>query len=935
MGAHLVDSTVYGHLWATPELHELFDDRGRFQSWLDILVALAEAQAEVGLVPADAAGAIRAHADVERLDLARVAAETRATGHSTLGLIHCLQEVLPEDAAEWVYFGATVQDISDSWNASSCARRGRARPDLRRARARPWRWASVTATHPLRPHPRAAGPAGDVRVQGGGVGLRAAPPPEASGRGPPPVGGRPAGWGARHHGVLGRSPPSAARRFAGRSGLAAPDIAWITARDRIAEFHGLLAMVTATLAKVGNEIYELQRPEIGEVSEPFTPGQVGSITMPHKRNPELSEHLGTLARVVRADAGVAVEAMVHEHERDGRAWKAEWVVFPEACLLTGVSLAVAARLLEGLEVDAERMAANLEARGGYVLRAGAARPRGSHGQAHRARPGVRGDDGAGSNGADLAEALLADRAAGRGRGGRGAATRRRSSAPPRRSSTGCSRAAGEPDPARERCWPCPVSGSAPPDAVAARPAALRRRGRGGLAQAGRPDRVGARRQQGARPRVPGRRRARPGCDSWSPAAARSRTGRCWRRSRPARAAWTPCSSATATPSPGRQHVARRPGRGGDPLHRRPGPRFGRHGAIERRRRAARGRPAAVPLPRGGATPWARSATSRPASSWPGSSGDLDCARAALAGDRVVRHAGRARAGARWLRPAPVVGVTVSRPGEECAAASRALAARLQDCSARPGRPEPPVGARRVPRARLRVPLGRGRAPRRGWSPAPRACSSTRSSRPRRWPGCSPRPAAAGAGPVVFLVTGGRRRCSPRRRSPPDPSHEDEPDVPSGQGSCWSPRRVVTVVGHLVIHDTLETEATDARRRPRHPDPDLDGRQLPRPAVVGRRTGAGRGPATRATGLLQPGVVPGRHGRDGRRPGARRDSTSSPTARPRRQHADQARLLLLPPTGLRPEGRLPRVPDLQPAPLGHGLPRRSAVAARSWWSRPGR
>src|SRR6266487_3181473 len=110
--------------------------------------------------------------------------------------------------------------------------------------------------------------------------------------------------------------------FAARLGLGVPDAPWLTARDRIAELAGLLAMVTATLGKVGNEVYQLQRPEIGELREPASPGQVGSITMPHKRNPELSEHLGTLARLVRAQAGVAVEGMVHEHERDGRAWKA-------------------------------------------------------------------------------------------------------------------------------------------------------------------------------------------------------------------------------------------------------------------------------------------------------------------------------------------------------------------------------------------------------------------------------------------------------------------------------------------------------------------------------------------------------------------------------------------------------------------------------------
>ncbi|HEX8934159.1 MAG TPA: adenylosuccinate lyase family protein, partial [Pseudonocardiaceae bacterium] len=97
------------------------------------------------------------------------------------------------------------------------------------------------------------------------------------------------------------------------------------------------------------------------------PGQVGSITMPHKRNPEQSEHLVTLARVVRADAGVTLEGLVGDHERDGRSWKAEWVVLPEACLLTGVSLQLASRLLEGLVVHAGKMRANVEAGGGYIL----------------------------------------------------------------------------------------------------------------------------------------------------------------------------------------------------------------------------------------------------------------------------------------------------------------------------------------------------------------------------------------------------------------------------------------------------------------------------------------------------------------------------------------------------------------------------------------
>jgi adenylosuccinate lyase len=118
-------------------------------------------------------------------------------------------------------------------------------------------------------------------------------------------------------------------------------------------------MTCGTLARIGNEVLELQRPEIGELREPTTGDAVGSITMPHKRNPERSEHLDTLARMVRANAGVLLEGMVQTHERDGRGWKAEWVAFPEVCLLTGVALQTAIGLLSGLEVDVDRMAANL------------------------------------------------------------------------------------------------------------------------------------------------------------------------------------------------------------------------------------------------------------------------------------------------------------------------------------------------------------------------------------------------------------------------------------------------------------------------------------------------------------------------------------------------------------------------------------------------
>ncbi len=367
-GAHPSDSVLCRHLWSTDEMHRLFDDEGRVQTWLEILAALAQAQADVGIIPVQAAREISRHAKVELLDLAEVGEATRASGHSTLGLIRCLQAVLPESAREWVYYGATVQDLTDTWTALTMRRvLDTVERDLARVVTR---LTELARTH------RDTVMCGRTHGQ---PGL------------PITFGFKAALWGSelqRHRdrivqlrprievvqlgGAVGTmefwAPDSERllRAFAARVALGVPDIAWITARDGVAEFLSLLAMTASTLAKIGQEVYSLQRAEIGELREPWTPSQVGSITMPHKRNPELSEHLVTLAKVIRSHAALALEGMVHEHERDGRAWKTEWISVPEACLLTGAALDLAVRLVEGLEVDEQRMRANVEACDGYL-----------------------------------------------------------------------------------------------------------------------------------------------------------------------------------------------------------------------------------------------------------------------------------------------------------------------------------------------------------------------------------------------------------------------------------------------------------------------------------------------------------------------------------------------------------------------------------------
>ena len=367
--AHPADSAIFGHLWSTPEASALFSDEGRTQAWLQILAALAQAQAGAGLVPPAAAQTIRAHADVGLIDLGLVAERTRATGHSTMGLIEALRSVLPEHAREWVYYGATVQDLSDTWFALVFRTVGDiAERDVTRMRDRALELAGQYRDTPMcgRTH--------------GQPGL------------PITFGFKAAVWAAELDRHLERLRQGRARwevvqlggalgtmefwgeraldlleRFAGELGLGVPLLPWITARDGVAEFVWLLAAISATAGKIGNEVYQLQRPEIGELRESFTPGTVGSITMPHKRNPEISEHLVTLSRVIRAQATVALDGMVAEHERDGRAWKAEWLVVPETSMAFAACAGSAVRMLDGLRPDPDRMLANIGSHRGYLL----------------------------------------------------------------------------------------------------------------------------------------------------------------------------------------------------------------------------------------------------------------------------------------------------------------------------------------------------------------------------------------------------------------------------------------------------------------------------------------------------------------------------------------------------------------------------------------
>jgi adenylosuccinate lyase len=368
-------SKIYCGAWTTAEMQALFDDAPRTRKWIELLVVLAELQAEYGLIPQEAAQDIRttcASLDVDDAFLAECRAGYEATAHSTAGLISAVGRRCAASGREWFYFGATVQDIADTWLmlALRDARR-LLTADLERA---------ITACEKLCRRHRDTIMAGRTHGQ---QGL------------PITFGFKAASWLGelyRHRGriletaarmdvgqlcggvgslsALGPQALALQRRFFARFGLRAPETSWTASRDRYAEWAQLLALIAATADRIGHEIYNLQRDEIAELREASLLHGVGSITMPHKRNPETAEHLGALARVVRANASLLLESLVHDHERDGRSWKVEWHAIPELTMAAGKALSLLAPLLENLEVDAKRMRGNLMANGGFALSEG-------------------------------------------------------------------------------------------------------------------------------------------------------------------------------------------------------------------------------------------------------------------------------------------------------------------------------------------------------------------------------------------------------------------------------------------------------------------------------------------------------------------------------------------------------------------------------------
>jgi adenylosuccinate lyase len=337
---------------------------------LRVEAALALSEAELGMVPADAAAAIAKAATLSQVSLERVDALERSLRHDVMAMTRALAEAAGP-AGRWVHFGATSADITDTALAlelkeSATILRG----DLTELAQT---LVKLARTHRATPEVgRTHGQHGVPISFGYKVAVAAAEvsrhrdrldellPRLAVGKMAGAV-GTGAGFGA-HAAEL---ETSVMRRL----GLTADEApTQIVGRDRIAEFTNLLALIASTAERLATEVRNLQRTEIAEVAEPFDEAhQVGSSTMAQKRNPMLSENVTSLARLVRAFALPPLENMVQWHERDLANSANERIVLPHAIVLTDDLLTKLTEVFRGLRVDAGRMAAELARSGGGAM----------------------------------------------------------------------------------------------------------------------------------------------------------------------------------------------------------------------------------------------------------------------------------------------------------------------------------------------------------------------------------------------------------------------------------------------------------------------------------------------------------------------------------------------------------------------------------------
>jgi adenylosuccinate lyase len=349
--------------YTQPEMGAIWTEQRRYETWLEVELAAADAMAHAGLVPADAARELRAKA---AFDVARIEEIEQITQHDVIAFTTAVAERVGA-AARWLHFGLTSSDVVDTAQAlqmrqacdlilkdiSTLLEAVRLRAEEHR------RTPMIGRTHGVHAEPMTFGlklALWYAELQRDHERVQRAREVVSVGKISGAVG------------TFAHLDPSIEASVCARLGLQpAPVSSQIIQRDRHAELMSALAITAASLEKFALEIRGLQKTEIGEVEEPFGKGQKGSSAMPHKRNPVGCEQITGLARLLRGNAMAAFENVALWHERDISHSSVERVILPDSFIALDHMLRRFTRIVRGMVVYPERMKENLNRSRGVVF----------------------------------------------------------------------------------------------------------------------------------------------------------------------------------------------------------------------------------------------------------------------------------------------------------------------------------------------------------------------------------------------------------------------------------------------------------------------------------------------------------------------------------------------------------------------------------------
>jgi 3-carboxy-cis,cis-muconate cycloisomerase len=369
MAASIIDSRIFGDIFSDAAMRQVWSDENRTAKYLDIERALAKVQGVLGIIPQEAANEIVRNCELSMIDWDKLKAKTEQIGYPIIAVVNQINANCKDGLGEYCHWGATTQDITDT-AAVLQMREGLAlvERDLKEISdalavlAQKYRDTPIIGRSNLQQatpitfgYKMASILAGIERHR---ERLEQLKPRVFMGE----FGGASGTLSSLEHGAM-----ETQAALMKELNLAQPLISWHTVRDTIAEVGAFLGMVGGSLGKIAMDVKLLMQTEVAEVFEPYAPGRGSSSTMPQKRNPISCLYIHANVSVARQHAAALMDAMVADHERSTGPWEIEWVALPEIfCLISG-ALKQTKFVLNGLEVDAKRMRANMDITRGLVM----------------------------------------------------------------------------------------------------------------------------------------------------------------------------------------------------------------------------------------------------------------------------------------------------------------------------------------------------------------------------------------------------------------------------------------------------------------------------------------------------------------------------------------------------------------------------------------